>query len=426
MNLRIQIIFLIILTVGEGLFAQHFYRSVADKDSFAYVTMDDKILILKRDQANELQYVKSIPFKMTHRQDKFNTELIIDNYLLVTSKDSVVLFSISDPENPVELDRIKISNIFSLYEFGPLFIVLNNNSQIVVAIENDSLVIKNIGSGGINSNNPYFPEWGFGPYTYPYKIGYFTYKYDINTHQFNVIDTMKYCDQCSSYGSLAIPGDTTFFYGAIGCCLGSGWIDWYKYYINNNTVIQGPKLCQQSSSWVLLHIQGYTLKKYYGWSIVGPLWFNSNDICTKYPFTIPVHPQDYPIAIDSLMYRIGNQGFYYQYQITNNYLVFHQFHLPVSVENENSSTPFKFKLEQNYPNPFNPTTKISWRSPISSWQTLKIYDMLGNEVAILVNEYRPAGNYEVEFSGNDLPSGIYFYQLKSGSFIQTKKMILLK
>ncbi len=88
--------------------------------------------------------------------------------------------------------------------------------------------------------------------------------------------------------------------------------------------------------------------------------------------------------------------------------------------------PYNYSLSQNYPNPFNPTTKISWQSPISSWQTLKIYDMLGNEVAILVNEYRPAGNYEVEFSGNDLPSGIYFYQLKTGSLIQTKKMILLK
>jgi len=88
--------------------------------------------------------------------------------------------------------------------------------------------------------------------------------------------------------------------------------------------------------------------------------------------------------------------------------------------------PNIFSLEQNYPNPFNPTTKISWQSPISSWQTLKIYDMLGNEVAILVNEYRPAGNYEVEFSGSDLPSGVYFYQLKAGSFIQTKKMILLR
>ncbi|OQY72996.1 MAG: hypothetical protein B6D44_08765 [Ignavibacteriales bacterium UTCHB2] len=92
--------------------------------------------------------------------------------------------------------------------------------------------------------------------------------------------------------------------------------------------------------------------------------------------------------------------------------------------------PSDFHLEQNYPNPFNPNTKIRWQSPIDSWQTLKIYDVLGNEVAILVNEYSPAGNYEVEFqssvNGHQLASGIYFYKLQAGSYSQTKKMILLR
>ena len=90
-----------------------------------------------------------------------------------------------------------------------------------------------------------------------------------------------------------------------------------------------------------------------------------------------------------------------------------------------------FELFQNYPNPFNPTTKISWQSPVSSWQTLKIFDALGNEVATLVDEFLPAGNYEVDFishsreSGN-LPSGIYFYRLSAGNFVETKKMVLMK
>ena len=91
-----------------------------------------------------------------------------------------------------------------------------------------------------------------------------------------------------------------------------------------------------------------------------------------------------------------------------------------------------YKLEQNYPNPFNPSTKISWQSPVSGWQTLKVYDILGKEVATLVDEYRDAGNYEVDFPSvetlhaTSLPSGVYFYQLKSGDYIETKKMILLK
>ncbi|OGU36537.1 MAG: hypothetical protein A2315_01820 [Ignavibacteria bacterium RIFOXYB2_FULL_35_12] len=90
-------------------------------------------------------------------------------------------------------------------------------------------------------------------------------------------------------------------------------------------------------------------------------------------------------------------------------------------------SPFiTYKLEQNYPNPFNPSTKISWQFPVSSWQTLKVYDVIGNDVATLVDEFRPAGNYEVEFTASNLASGIYFYQLKTGSLIETKKMILLR
>jgi ligand-binding sensor domain-containing protein len=91
-----------------------------------------------------------------------------------------------------------------------------------------------------------------------------------------------------------------------------------------------------------------------------------------------------------------------------------------------------FNLFQNYPNPFNPSTKIRWQSPVSSWQTIKVYDVLGNEVVTLVDEFKPAGNYEVEFNAVEtlhamsLPSGVYFYQLKAGDYIGTKKMILLR
>jgi hypothetical protein len=97
----------------------------------------------------------------------------------------------------------------------------------------------------------------------------------------------------------------------------------------------------------------------------------------------------------------------------------------VTVANE-ESFPNSFLLEQNYPNPFNPNTKISWQSPVGSWQTLKVFDVLGNEVATLVDEYKPAGSYEVEFDARGLPSGVYLYTLKAGSFTQTKKLILLR
>ena len=99
----------------------------------------------------------------------------------------------------------------------------------------------------------------------------------------------------------------------------------------------------------------------------------------------------------------------------------------VSANEENlSNVPNSFLLKQNYPNPFNPSTKISWQAPVRSWQILKVYDVLGNEIAILVDEEKEAGYHSIDFNASELPSGVYFYQLRTGSFVETKKMLLLK
>jgi hypothetical protein len=83
-------------------------------------------------------------------------------------------------------------------------------------------------------------------------------------------------------------------------------------------------------------------------------------------------------------------------------------------------------LRQNYPNPFNPKTSIIYSIPNQSFVQLKIYDILGKEVATLVDEEKTAGIYKVEFNGNSLSNGLYFYRMQSGKFIDTKKFILLK
>ena len=98
---------------------------------------------------------------------------------------------------------------------------------------------------------------------------------------------------------------------------------------------------------------------------------------------------------------------------------------PTSVKNQVDFQK-KFSLFQNYPNPFNPSTKIKFSVPQLSNVVIKVYDSLGNEVETLVDEEKPAGNYEVEFDGKNLTSGIYFYKLILGRFTQTKKMILLR
>jgi len=108
------------------------------------------------------------------------------------------------------------------------------------------------------------------------------------------------------------------------------------------------------------------------------------------------------------------------------------------VEDE-SQIPLSFELEQNYPNPFNPTTKIIYTIPTPSsssplvkgrnevgFVSLKVYDVIGNEIATLVNEQQSEGKYEVDFAGLNLSSGVYFYRLQSGDYTAVKKMILLR
>ena len=101
----------------------------------------------------------------------------------------------------------------------------------------------------------------------------------------------------------------------------------------------------------------------------------------------------------------------------------------------NSELPIEFSLSQNYPNPFNPSTTIKYSIPNAvvtsrdlSLQNVKliIYDILGREVATLVNRQQKPGNYEVQFDGKGLTSGVYFYKLTSGSFVESKKMLLIK
>ncbi|RPI70513.1 MAG: T9SS C-terminal target domain-containing protein [Ignavibacteriales bacterium] len=95
-------------------------------------------------------------------------------------------------------------------------------------------------------------------------------------------------------------------------------------------------------------------------------------------------------------------------------------------ENEISSSDMDFNLLQNYPNPFNPATKIKFTIPASGNIVIKVFDALGNEIKTLADEYKPAGTYEINFNGEGLTSGIYIYQLTTGYYSKTFKMLLLK
>ncbi len=90
------------------------------------------------------------------------------------------------------------------------------------------------------------------------------------------------------------------------------------------------------------------------------------------------------------------------------------------------SIPIEYSLSQNFPNPFNPATTIKYQIPELSFVTIKVYDVLGSEIETLVNEENQFGIYEITWYAENLPSGVYFYRLQADSFVETKKMVLMK
>jgi len=148
----------------------------------------------------------------------------------------------------------------------------------------------------------------------------------------------------------------------------------------------------------------------------GNMWTQINSGLSDYSFVsvLAINPSDYIFTVVSHdVYRSVNPT--------------------TDIVNEVDNFPSTFSLTQNFPNPFNPVTTITYDIPQTEFVTLKVFDILGREVATLVNEEKPAGSYEVQFTANGLTSGIYFYQLKVypanggvGDYSETKKMILLK
>jgi hypothetical protein len=108
------------------------------------------------------------------------------------------------------------------------------------------------------------------------------------------------------------------------------------------------------------------------------------------------------------------------------YLVYKTFEIPIVGVEDDEVAPVTFALEQNYPNPFNPATTIKFSLPERADVSLKVYDMLGREVAELINGVTEAGQHEVDFNATDLASGMYVYTIKAGEFTSSKKMMLLK
>jgi hypothetical protein len=122
-------------------------------------------------------------------------------------------------------------------------------------------------------------------------------------------------------------------------------------------------------------------------------------------FTVPIHLE------------ISSQGYVFWKDSSE---------IVVGIEDLNSAVPMNYALHQNYPNPFNPTTMISYQLPVIGPVQLTVHDILGREIATLVNRQMPAGEHQVSWDASDMPSGIYYYKIQAGEYTKVRKMILMK
>ncbi len=228
---------------------------------------------------------------------------------------------------------------------------------------------------------------------------------------------------------------------------GSTWVNSGKSlytYDGNNNLIELLSQTWDGSGWVNAYKQSYTydgnnnLTEKLGQSWEGSAWVNSSKISYTYDVNNNL-TEELTQSWDGSGW-VNNYKFFYNYDGNNNLTeriqqwwdgsawvdiikgIYSYILTGIEQFEDEVST---YSLSNNYPNPFNPSTKIKYSIPQSSNVTIKVFDILGNEIETLVNEEKPVGSYEITWYAANLPSGVYFYTINAGSFIETKKMILL-
>jgi len=202
----------------------------------------------------------------------------------------------------------------------------------------------------------------------------------------------------------------------------------------NNTVEESSVRINYYSGF--LPIRDLAMNATEQFSIITPLSGSINQYSDSYPFyeegfaAVYFEEDDFSPYYHTIDDIISNYNMEYCAEVVKSAgatLLKYMFqNSPTGFDDYGVELPASFYLSQNYPNPFNPTTTIKYEIPEHSLITIKVYDVLGNEVENLVQEERPTGSYEVQFDGTGLTSGVYFYQIRAGDFVETKKMVLMK
>lgn len=352
--------------------------------------------------------------------------------LLLTSEDTAYVFDISERLNPIYLSKKYFGSIVRGEKFGDYFIIVKRETSghSVIWVDTDSIIVIAALDRPCNCYTQHDIMCANLTFTYPYAFYLFsrnlleTWEFDNQTKNFYLVKLDDYTP--SDYQQFQISSSLNYVFLLLCRDLGGGYFSKYvsKMDIEVDTLIEEGIINQNN---VVPTVGG-------DWDIsegfhrivstIFPFNTQSYDASYSYATNIDLYNQ-LPEITDHNVYLCGN-NFYYTYRITNDSLIFKEFNYPLYA-GLNNAVPEYFSLYQNFPNPFNPSTSIQYSIGSPQFVTLKVYDLLGNEVATLVNEDMQAGTHTVKFyTGDKIASGIYFYQLRAGSDSATKKLIILK
>lgn len=388
------------------------YYTVSEVDSTVYVTTSQGLLILQLDYLNNPKFRNMMPGVI--RGTSFRSAAN-NNHLLISSTDTLYLFSIAERQNPVLLDKIFKSGISSIKEFGNKFILEVNGSELITT-ENGK--VKSLITGLPSSLCSY-------PYVFSKKNKIIFSEYLEDENRFDVID------------SLALPDDGRDF---MGMCVSSSYLYFYKskiegappfFSFNGRMYIYG---IDRKLSY--LKPMGYINRnvRYYS-----PFQMNDRyiqlDLGLATHLTLSLYSMTTTLPYDAAntylcnrnIYTTGSKLYYSQVDSSSRIVKigFREYDNTSSVKNELKMEK-EYHLNQNYPNPFNPSTVISFNLSRAAHTSLKVYDILGREIKTLVNGYMESGSHTVNFDASDIPAGVYIYTLQSGNSSLNRKMTLMK
>jgi len=406
------------------------FYGVAENESYTYISTNTGLYILERDSNNTFGEIHN-------KKDSLGILYIHRNYLISGDDYRLKIFNIAIPTNPLLiLDTLINYPVSEFEDFNQYFVIrlklaTNKYKFLLADIINSTLQI-------IFDSDLANPSFGYfrrgSEFYYPYAFLNFddwpspdtliTYRYELTQNSFNRLS------------QIFIFTDYFIVAGAFNDILfTAGW--WLDLYGEENFYQRKYDIDTTSNTFNYITQYHYFAR--------GPENVNSFAITStsqqsamKYDFSFYERNSSPPTAYtikqiltDNNLYRAyivgqGPESLEYSFRVTEDSIIYKLIDFNPTTVNEYNDIVRNFQLHQNYPNPFNPSTKIKYTIPEHSFVTLNFYDVLGNEVEILVREEKPAGTYEVKFDGSSLPSGVYFYQLQTGNFVQIKKMLLLK